>query len=369
MKDDIRIYFRGIVESDSPPDLEKIPSELINRLNAWQWGVTNWKSPASLILAACLWKRANPNGDCCRIWAVDSNRRRIPGGYSIRTVDEKQVIPVLSEFDLCRDFCSSNSGMQGCRALEKSRSAVRVDRRPKLNQSSRWDQSLFGDILNDVNEASPSAIVEVIKLIVSIARKQREKRLASLDQIDSYDDSIELVEFAAGIADPAFVTCLVAACLRAIGTPLGLTLVGADDHLTAADERASKPGDLVYLRDDSPLLSIEVKDKTKTIDWQNYRRAKEILANFPSILSFYFVLENPAALADETVNLMREKAAETPHETKSIEFLSLRQIYNFARIASSERVIWDELRDVLRSAPSVKRSTLDSLHEQDPGHD
>ena len=360
--EDIRTYFRGLVGSNSLPKIEEIPPALLNRLTSWRWGQYGWLSPASIILSACVWKLANPSGDCCKIWARDSENQQIPGGYSLRSIEESQIIPVLAEFDLCNDFCSSNGGMQGARAIEKARAAGRIDRVPRINQSTLWDQPLFGAILNDINDSSPTAVLECTKFIIQIARSQRVARKEAWEAIGASNATIDLHSFSWNASDPAFVTCFAGACLRVIGTPSGLRVTGAQDHVTASDARASKPGDLALYREKVPVAAFEVKDKTRELDWQNLRKAEDIVDRFPTIRVFGFILENQDALETETVRQIR-RAAMARDSSVSFEFLSLRQLHNIARVGGEDTELWTELLAMLENSPSVKSTTRESLKE------
>lgn len=148
-----------------------VPPLISRNLSKWKWGSYGWVSPASLIVTAAWHKYLYPSVDCCRIWASDENGKPIPGGYSIRSADENVTIPMFAKHDLCKGFCSPNSGMQGSRAIEKMRGSKRLNRDFAQTQRTVFDLKLFASILNDINELTSDQAKEVLRYLISLAKR------------------------------------------------------------------------------------------------------------------------------------------------------------------------------------------------------
>lgn len=354
---DERARLEGLVESPEPVDYSKIPDYLRRRLDAWKWGLTGWTSPANLIITAAWRKAFFPMDDCCRIWARDSDNQPIVGGYSVRTCDETVTVPVFSKFDLCTGFCSANSGMQGSRAIEKSRGVGRINRGLRLKQRTVFDSQLFSEILNDINDLSGRAAEEVLKYLIEIAYRAKAKRESANDILRSSPPALDLLRFCTDATDPELTKCITAACLDAIYGGMRLELLGVSDHKTAADNRALKAGDLTLVRDGKPLVAVEVKDRTRSVDWQNINSAKTIVTNFPSLIAFYFVLESRNSVDPELVDEIARRELNGNSLGIPISFLSLPDLVAMAAPTKGYSFLVTRTADFVTQAPSIKPTT------------
>jgi len=354
---DERARLEDLVENPEKVDYSKIPGQLRRRLDNWKWGSIGWTSPANLIITAAWRKAFFPEDDCCKIWARDSDNQPIEGGYSIRTCDETVTVPVFSKFDLCTGFCSANSGMQGSRAIEKSRGVGRINRGLRLKQRTVFDSQLFSEILNDINDLSGRAAEEVLKYLIEVAYGAKAKRKIADDILRSSPPTLDLLRFCRDATDPELPKCLTAACLDAIYGEMKLELLGVSDYKTAADNRAVKAGDLTLVRDGKPLVAVEVKDRSRRLDWQNINSAKAIVRNFPSLVAFYFVLESRNSVDPEIID---EVARDELNETSlgiPISFLSLPDLVAMAAPAKGYSFLVTRTAEFVTQAPSIKSTT------------
>ena len=155
------------VEEESLEEIiENIPETLVSRINTWQFGSYGWTSPVNIMLTCAWYKWLNPLQDTCKIWAQDHQKNKIEGGFALRTLDEKYTVRIIAKLRIAKNFCSSNSGMQGTRAIEKMRGIGRIDRDTPLEQSVKFDMKLFQEILNDINECSSEEAKNVFKLLL-----------------------------------------------------------------------------------------------------------------------------------------------------------------------------------------------------------
>lgn len=173
----IRRELDALLEMTKTYDDTLIPGDLLDNLQQWQWGSYGWLSPTSLLFTAAWRKYYYPAMDCCKIWAVDEAGQPIFGGYSIRSEDETVSIPLLARHDLCEGFCSTNSGMQGSRAIEKMRSCKRMDATLASYPKTMFDMRRFAAILNRLEQLEPLQLLEVIKYLIVVAKKIRVNRL------------------------------------------------------------------------------------------------------------------------------------------------------------------------------------------------
>lgn len=354
----IRKQLDKIVKETNSYDATKTPQKLIKDLNSWKWGSYGWISPASLIFTAAWRKHFYPDMDCCKIWAVDESNNPIEGSYSIRTEDETITIPILAKYDLCNGFCSSNSGMQGSRAIEKMRAMKRLGTDFDTTQRTVFDLKLFASLLNQINDLSSIHALEVLKYLIVIAKgikKKRDETNAALNE--GVPSHFKLTNFLSETADPELTKCVVAACLDAIYSQSGLRLDGISDYKTAADARAQKPGDLSLSKDGSPLVAVEVKDKSQTIDWNNIERAVKIIDTHSCLISFLFVLENRYATVNNTIQDMIKDPSFSLGTRGKISFISLHDLFLMALVSSSEQAIGSKVGEYLSLAPAVKPET------------
>ena len=357
---DSRQLLDNLIETTNSYDREEIPKDLFNNINKWKWGQYGWISPVSLFLTAAWHKYNNPKSDCCKIWAVDESNKPIPGSYSIRSEDESIIIPLLAKHDLCRDFCSPNSGMQGSRAIEKMRSHKRINVDFDKTQRTIFDLKLFAIILNQINELTRPACLEFCRYFIVIAKRIRDKRTKDTSALKTHSVyRRSALAFLTETHDPELTKCVTAACLYLIYSKKGFLLQGVDDEKTAADARAKKPGDLCIMRNGLPVTAVEVKDKTQEIDWNNIERACRIIRRFPSLQIFLFVLEKRSALATSIMNeiLSSQKLVSFTVSAK-IAFCSLYDLYRIALSMASEPEIANLTSLYIARTPAIKPTTI-----------
>jgi hypothetical protein len=346
-----------VVLERQEPNLELIPREIKTRLDSWQWGKMGWTSPANLIITASWRKVFYPLEDCCKIWARDSRDTAINGSYSIRTADETVTVPIFAKYDLCTGFCSSNSGMQGSRAIEKSRGNGRIDRNLRLEQRTVFDAQLFSHILNDINELSETESLEVLKYLVKIAYSAKESRTKNDNVLLSNPPRIDLLAFASRVQDPEFVKCVAAACLALLFENHGLKLEGIQDHKTSADGRAVKAGDLTLTRNGEAVVAIEVKDKSRKLDWQNINGVRAISKHFPKLEGFYFVLESRSGERDLLVSDLAFESSHNQGIPSIVSFISLPDLLGLAIPINGYDQVIRKTAHFVTKAPSIKPAT------------
>ena len=358
---DIRAELDGLVHSTNSYDSSILPASILEKLDSWKWGSYGWVSPASLMFTAAWRKYYYPEIDCCMIWADDERHQPIEGGYSIRNEDESISIPVLAKYDLCQGFCSPNSGMQGSRAIEKMRSYKRLNADFDSAQRTLFDLKLFAEILNETNNLSKNQLLELIKYYICKAKSikaHRDEVNASLCCATTATFSV--LDFLAQIHDPEFTKSVVAACFEAVFSKHGVKVIGAEDYKTAADARAGKPGDLALEANDRLVLAIEVKDKTQRIDWNNIERANRIMARFPELNGFVFVLESREAATSSIVNEMIKSGQLSTANGKKICIVSLFSIYQLAKIVINENALIALISRYISIIPAIKPETKDA---------
>ena len=355
----IRSKLDTLIKTTTSFESTNIPADLIDAIHKWKWGEYGWVSPASLIFTAAWRKYFYPSADCCKIWAEDESGTAIADSYSIRTEDETISIPLLSKYDLCKGFCSDNSGMQGSRAIEKMRGLKRLDENFSVAQKTVFDLKLFASIMNKINKLNEKQSLEVIKQLIVIAKRIQIKRKdadAKLADTNAIFDVLGLLD---EIEDPELSKCIAAACLTSIYHPHGLILDGIMDHKTAADARAEKPGDIALLRDGNVIIATEVKDKSIKLDWQNIGRAEKIISSYPSIELFIFVLGNRSAIASDIVQEIIRSGRLLTSIGNKIAFMSLHDLYRLAISVKDQKSIIRLIGEYLSKAPSVKPTTKD----------
>lgn len=354
----IRNELDKLIETTETYNKAKIPAALLNNVNKWRWGSYGWVSPASLMFTAAWRKYYYPEVDCCKIWASDENNHPIPGGYSIRSEDEAISIPLLAKYDLCDGFCSPNSGMQGSRAIEKMRTLKRLNRDFDSAQRTLFDLKLFAAILNQINELKNDELLELIKYFICTAKAIRAKRLEVNAALQTRTDkSFDLLKFLASIPDPEFTKCVTAACLYAIYHANGIEITGVEDFKTAADARAKKPGDITLEKNGTPVMAVEVKDKTQHIDWNNIERAKRIINQHNTLESFLFVLESRDAATNSLINAMLTSTQLATVNGKLITVLSLHALHSLAITVTTDIELINLTGKYLTQAPAVKPET------------
>lgn len=354
----IRSELDLLIKDTTAYDKDNLPNQLLKDLAKWHWGSYGWVSPASLMFTAAWRKYYYPDVDCCKIWAADENNKPIPGGYSIRTEDESISIPLLAKYDLCEGFCSPNSGMQGSRAIEKMRTLKRLNKDFDNAQRTLFDLKLFASIMNQINDLNHNQLLDLIKFFICTSKAIQTKRYETNAALTAGTTAaFDVMKTLGDIPDPELTKCVVAACFKIIFDKHGISVSGVDDFKTAADARAGKPGDLTVEKDDTPLLAIEVKDKTQKIDWNNIERAKRIINAHPGLKGFVFVLESRDAATDSVINEMVKSAQLATTNGKIISIMSLFALYQIALPIAGEEEIIKLTSEFMSIAPAVKPET------------
>jgi hypothetical protein len=300
----------------------------------------------------------------CKIWANNEKKEKIPGGFSIRSADESITVQVFSKYDLCKGFCSDNSGMQGTRAIEKSRGHVRLDRDFKATQSTVFDLELFASIMNDIDDLTEEQALETFKYLIVKAKSIKadiEKSNASIEKGEG--KSFDLLKMLRDTNDPELTKCVFGACFEAIYGPQGFELSGIEDQKTAADTRAKKPGDLTLEKEGKSLVSIEVKDKTQDIDWDNIEKAKKILERHKDVVTFIFALESRSSVVTDIVKEMTVSKQLNEGLGDKIVIMSLHDAYRMALAMTDEESIRRRTGQFLTKAPAIKVNTRDKWVE------
>jgi hypothetical protein len=278
--------------------------ELKAKIESWQYGEYGWTSPVSLMMTAAWVKWLDPSQDVCRIWAHDEQGRSIPGGYSIRTYDETVTIPVICRHGIHEHFCSNNSGMQGTRALEKSRSLKRLNRGP-LGQSVRWDDQLFTAIMNDIDALSSDKAKLAFQLFFTIGLRKKGDRLRDLQALGGSVVTTEhgyalITEAAHTIADPQFVRTVAAVCVDALVAKgaryADCRLEGVDERKTGANARSLTPGDFWITAEMTPVVAGEAKDASKQFGFDVLSAVEARWAHNPSLDAYYLITASAVAV-------------------------------------------------------------------------
>ncbi|MET4695841.1 hypothetical protein [Endozoicomonas lisbonensis] len=253
-----------------------VPTAIYENINKWNFGGYGWTSPVNLFLTAAWYKWLNPEQDVCRIWSQHHDKTRIEGGFAIRSNDENYTVPLVNKARIAQGFCSPNSGMQGSRAIEKMRSAERINRNEAIEQSVKFDMALFQNIMNDINDCSSDEAHQCFCYLLSIGLKIRKGRETEQNKLLSLSGKsgksfTDLLKFADDISDPQFIKLLVVSLMTpfVLNTHKSLILEGVEGHKTAADSQSKAPGDFWFNNQDGVAeVGVEVKDKTKTIGFE-----------------------------------------------------------------------------------------------------
>ena len=357
---EVRKKLDAIVKDTESFDRSQIPDRLFKRIKSWRWGAYGWISPVSLIVTFAWMKYIDHQIDVCKIWARDGKNKPIDGAYSLRGQDEKVTVPIFSKHDLCKGFCSDNSGMQGSRAIEKMRARGRIDRNFSLNQRTVFDLGLFAEIANDINDLSSEQALEVFKLLVTIAKEKREERRAQEVVLSTGVLESNVLKVVNDISDPELVKCVAAACLDLIYFRRGLELQGVDEHKTAADARSVKAADLRLINGDSKVQIVaEVKGRSIKIDWQNLSRAGTIYSREKSLKVFMFVFEYDLFFLDVNYQEIIASSQYKNDYERYILMISLRSLYFLALgVCGAEEKIAKKISEYISMAPSIKSSTV-----------
>ena len=349
-----------------------IPANLKQRIDKWKFGAYGWTSPVNLLITAAWVKALFPSQDVCMIWAKDGEGRPISGGYSIRTLDEKVTVPMVSRFDIWPDFCSNNSGMQGSRALEKARGASRIERNTSLAQKVVFDLSLFANIINDINELDVETSRAACQYLFEIGFHVKCKRDATLKALKASGTKHQanVIGFALAacnsMGDPQFVRAVVAAILVLMVKHHtvfhGSILKGIESKKTGADTQTRGPGDLWIESDEIPSLAVEVKDQSKTFDFAVLSAVKARLNNNPAVKTYFMITAAETAISSHVAgDAQWNKQLDEIRETFgcAVVVMTLRDFLGLsACLLPLEKELLNEISACLGIAPDLKKETL-----------
>ena len=286
--------------------IKNIPSTLVSRINKWRFGSYGWTSPVNIILTCAWYKWLNPLQDTCKIWAQDHKGNKIEDGFPLRTLDEKYTVRIVAKLRISKNFCSSNSGMQGTRAIEKMRGIGRIDRDTPLEQSVKFDMKLFQEILNDIDDCSAEEAKNVFKLLLKRGLQKRAEREASLKNLNSKNSKYclpeDILDFASSLQDPQFYKAISVVVMTEIVNSniklSGLTINGVAGAKTAADARARSAGDFWFEDENGEsFVAVEVKDSTKKIGFDILAAIESRKENCPSIRNYFLISAAREAVA------------------------------------------------------------------------
>jgi hypothetical protein len=289
-----------------------IPVEVLRRIDSWKYGEYGWESPVNLLVTESWYKWLNPRQDICIIWAK-AGEKKIPGGFSIRTQDEKYTVPFVNKFNIYKNFCSRNSGMQGSRALEKNNlrsSGTRIERNSNLGQAVKFDIDLFKNILNDINDGGKQGAENIFKYILEIAIKRKKAISSKLESMldrsklkKGFNENI-LFEALEQIQDPQFVRSVVACFLKSLTRNTKKFANSQVENLTGsktgADARSGTPGDLWIKQNDLIIFGCEVKDSSKKFGFDILSAVEERIVGFPDLRDYLLITGSHRSVDPET---------------------------------------------------------------------
>jgi len=343
-----------------------LPESLKTLIEKWSYGVTGWTSPLNILLTASWYKWLNPKQDVCIIWSENGNGEPIPGGYSVRSYDEGFTVPLVTKHDLYKEFCSSNSGMQGARSLEKARGIGRINPNGEISQKVRYDLKLFAETLNEINRADAVLAKKVFQYYLLKATRLKVKRLEGLIKLQRLKpktgtDSWLAVRQALNSAkDPQFVKTIAATCLHSISRNAGYILGGLDSAMTGADARSGGPGDLHLSMNGEPRVGIEIKDASRKIGFSILSAVRERILN-NNLSQYMVIVDSQSQLEDEVredpewirqIDAMRSSGC-------PVVILGLEQLWSIARVTASDAKLMEIVADLIPKTTSLKKGTAD----------
>lgn len=364
--------------SDGLTFSKKIPRSVRNNIDKWKFGHYGWTSPVNLILTAAWYKWFNPHQDVCIIWAKSGNEK-IPGGFSLRSIDEKYTVKFISKHDIYKNFCSANSGMQGSRALEKNNLRARkerINRDSDLGQTVKFEIKLFQNILNDINDQDSSGAENYFKYLLEkslyIQKKRQNNELAIEKEFADLDGFHKkpFLEATQLIKDPQFIKCIGSLYLwvlvsHTIKFSRGI-LKGVKDPKTGADARSRTPGDIWIEVDDKPILACEVKDKTKTFSFEILSAINDRIKINQNVKNYICLTSADIAVDRHTIrDLIWEKRIEEIRDKGcKVQFFTISEILEQIDILIPEKgQIYSVFTNLLIKTSDLKIDTLDSWNK------
>jgi hypothetical protein len=370
--------FEEALELPKQKIISQIPIQLLERIDNWQFGKYGWTSPVNLIVTTAWYKWLHPQQDICKMWAKDANESPIAGAFSIRSQDEKFTVPLVTKKEVHKNFCSSNSGMQGTRAIEKMRNLKRLSRNAVADQGQKvlFDLQLFKDIINDIEECNETQAKYFFIYLMHIAIDIQKIRNASLQALENTNARLSVDEFSFVMSfldknpDPQFVKCVGIAIMESVlNSRFGknaLALKGVEGHKTAADARALTPGDFWFERNNQPFIGVEVKDKSKSIGFDVLSAIGDRKEHNPS-LKFYFLISAAAQpVKDHVRNDKHWQMAIDRYRNQGIHVvaLNLNDIYFMSRLQDDEAFdLLEKISTTLPRISSLKRDTIEKWVE------
>ena len=286
-----------------------IPQVQLSSLRAWSFGSYGWTSPVNLLITAAWYKWLFPEQDVCKIWANDHSKKKIDGGFAIRSNDERYTVPLVAKTRITNGFCSPNSGMQGSRAIEKMRGQGRIDRDSPIEQAVSFDMSLFQNIINDINDCDSAKAYQYLLYLLRIGIDIRNERIAKISSLAKNTTKIDMsiydvLEFCENISDPQFVKLLAIALLEPLVSKFhqNLETGGIEGSKTAADTQSKSPGDFwFYDQDKNPVIGVEVKDKSKNIGFEIIGAIENRKENNPTLTTYFAITASKIAVKEAVI--------------------------------------------------------------------
>ena len=355
------------------PSVKKLTRQ---RIDNWQFGAYGWTSPVNILMTAAWFKWIYPRQDVCKIWS-NNKLGKIDGGFSIRNYDETFTVRFVTKFQIYNQFCSPNSGMQGTRALEKSRDHGRIGRDTNLGQRVLFDIELFKNILNDIEDSTPEEARNIFKYFVEKGILIKQRIIKEIENIPSPNlqgsKKIKDVIFSAvySFKDPQFVRVVVASLIEILIDGVkkfdGCALAGLGGAQTAADARARTPGDLwINNRDGKAFVGCEIKDETKPFGFDVLAAIQDRLDNNKT-LQYYLGVTAAHETIKQTDRQDKEWyrfLARYKSQGLSVYFFNLDEFYNYVELFCDIDIsIIDSITRILANTRDLKVNTVNNWTE------
>jgi hypothetical protein len=344
------------------------PLELRPLLPKWEFGGYGWTSPTNLLLTAAWVKWLDPDQDVCKIWSRNDGGV-ISGGYSIRSMDERFTVPLIQHLGIAPGFCSPNSGMQGSRALEKSRQAERLDSRFKIRQRVRFDLDLLIRVMNVINDLSPTSAMASFQTLLGVGKWMKAQRAALQVRDTRVGDSAStcvasLTTLAASAEDPQLVTIVSAGVLRVMFSSSSespsLEIRGCESAMTSANARSGALGDFEVWSDGQCLLAAEAKGSSIQFGVGDLRRALDRGGRKTGSYLLVTAAAQPWSTASSTGDACREVLSEASELGLQIAVVTVRDILVMCLAlpgVTPER-IYKSINEQIAKSPSLRTDAL-----------
>jgi len=363
-------------ESKSLAQIERnIPDAQLSSLRSWSFGSYGWTSPVNLLITAAWYKWRFPEQDVCKIWANDHSKKKIDGGFAIRSNDERYTVPLVTKTRITNGFCSPNSGMQGSRAIEKMRGQGRIDRNSPIEQAVSFDMSLFQNIINDIDDCSSEEAYQYLLYLLRVGidiRDERIKKNSNLSKkTNEKDISLHvLLAFCEGISDPQFVKLLAIAFLEPLVFHFykDLHTSGIEGSKTAADTQSKSPGDFWFSDlSKQPLIGVEAKDKSKNIGFEIIGAIENRKENNPTLTTYLAVTASKIAVRESVLkdkfwlqNITRIRD-DLNLNIITMSFLDICSLLTF--IKADHAAVLSRANELISKMDDLKKDTIDKWIE------